>query len=837
MKTTVIFLGLFFISVLTFGQTVADLTLINATTNSDIGQISDGDTINMYNTGTALNIRADVSGTVGSVVFGYDGNASYQTESVAPYAIGTDNSGDYNEWTPTLGNNTVVATPYSEASGAGTAGTALTVSFVVINEDNGGGTGGGTGYDPPDDPGTGTVTISGETKKWHKITLSFDGPSYSETSTNPNPHLDYRFNVTFTNGSKSYTVPGYFAADGNAGETSATSGNVWRVHFSPDETGTWNYSCSFRIGENIAVSDNVSAGQSVTPIDGKTDSFSVSVSDKSAPDLRAKGRLQYVGEHYLKFAETGEYFVKGGPDAPENFLAYEDFDNTPDNGGRRKSWSPHQQDYNTGDPSWKSGKGTEIIGAINYLASEGLNVFSFLTMNINGDDRNVYPYVNSSGFLHFDVSKLDQWGIVFDHAQTKGMYLHFKTQETENETLLDDGAVSTERKLYYRMLIARYGYHLALNWNLGEENNDQSDQQRKDMAQYFYDHDPYHHNIVIHTYPGQQENIYRPMLGSNSELTGVSIQIGWNSVHTETKQWVEESAAAGKKWVCANDEQGSANVGVPEDAYTGTPDKHGIRKETLWGNLMGGGAGVEYYFGYQRPESDLTCEDFRSRDISWDYVRYALNFFNDQVSFWQMTPDDDLVSSGWCLADEGNTYLVYLKDGGSTNLTINHNATYTVKWFDPRNGGALKDGSVTSISGTGAKSLGNAPNNTSSDWAILVVNSDGVNLAPNADISVNTTSGDAPLGVDFDGTGSSDSDGSISAYAWGFGDGGTGSGDTISYTYNNPGTYTATLTVTDNEGKSSSVTVAINVNDTGTTSCEAPFEEEKWPGGCGKLNQ
>ena len=54
---------------------------------------------------------------------------------------------------------------------------------------------------------------------------------------------------------------------------------------------------------------------------------------------------------------------------------------------------------------------------------------------------------------------------------------------------------------------------------------------------------------------------------------------------------------------------------------------HDIRKLTLWGNLMAGGAGVEYYFGYVLPDNDLTLENFRSRDKSWDYARIALTFF------------------------------------------------------------------------------------------------------------------------------------------------------------------------------------------------------------------
>ena len=97
-----------------------------------------------------------------------------------------------------------------------------------------------------------------------------------------------------------------------------------------------------------------------------------------------------------------------------------------------------------------------------------------------------------------DVSRLDQWEIVFEHADRLGMFIHFKTLETENELLLDGGDLGPQRKLYYRELIARFGHHLALNWNLGEEINNASTAQKKAWAQYFYDHDPYHHLIVIH---------------------------------------------------------------------------------------------------------------------------------------------------------------------------------------------------------------------------------------------------------------------------------------------------------------------------------------------------
>ncbi len=659
---------------------------------------------------------------------------------------------------------------------------------------------------------TGEAKVSGELKKWHKVTISFGGPSVSETDAS-NPFLNYRLDVTFTNGSKSFVVPGYFAADGNAAETSAESGNVWRVHFAPDEIGTWTYTASFKTGNNIAVADNANGGSAVSSIHGKTGTFNISPSDKTGRDNRSRGCLKYVNERYLKWPETGRPFIKAGADSPENFLAYEDFDNTPNAGGRRKSWAPHQKDYRAGDPTWKNGKGSEIIGAINYLASEGLNVFSFLTMNINGDDKNVFPYIADNKRTQFDCSKLDQWEIVFDYADRNGFYLHFKTQETENEQLLDGGNVGVERKVYYRELIARFGHHLALNWNMGEENGEmgavnQNDEQRRQMAQYFWDNDPYRHLVVIHSPPGTQESLYRPLLGDKSKYTGISIQKGWWTIHAETAKWVKESEAAGKPWVVANDEQNSPQIGVPHDSYTGDQDKHDIRQKTLWGNLMAGGGGVEYYFGSKTQGTDLDCQDYRTRDQSWDYCRYALEFLSSKP-LDKMTPNDNLASgnNNWCLADEGREYIVFLSEGGTSSLNITKDGTYDVRWYDPRNGGSLQSGSVTTISGTGNKALGNAPNNGNQDWVVYIKNNDGNSYpVPVIESAVNNSD---PKSFSFSGAKSTDANGTIVSYKWNFGDGQTATGANVTHTYAKGGTYTVELTVVDNGGASSTATESV----------------------------
>ena len=121
---------------------VASFTLINAESNQPIAgfdPIASGATINLATLPTRnVNIRANTTpATVGSVRFGWDGNANYRTDDSAPYSLGGYTSGDYANWTPSVATHTVSATPYSAAGATGTAGTARSLSFKVTDKRKG----------------------------------------------------------------------------------------------------------------------------------------------------------------------------------------------------------------------------------------------------------------------------------------------------------------------------------------------------------------------------------------------------------------------------------------------------------------------------------------------------------------------------------------------------------------------------------------------------------------------------------------------------------------------------------------------------------------------------
>lgn len=583
------------------------------------------------------------------------------------------------------------------------------------------------------------AVVSGEIMQWHKIVLTFEGPNTSETDS-INPFLDYRMDVLFYKGDEKYQVPGYYAADGNAAETSADSGNKWRVIFRPGNYGLWNYKVTFLKGKNIAVKNDLTNGDRVY-FDGANGELLVEPTDKSAPDFRGMGRIRYTGKHYLEFSGTGKYFLKIGADSPENFLGYSDFDNTykGEKGGNRSgealpnadlhSYEPHIRDWKEGNPFWKDSKGKGMIGALNYLASKKINSVYMLTNNVGGDGKDVFPWISyKSDFTRFDVSKLAQWEIVFSYMDELGIMCHFVTQETENEMMLDSGNLGLHRKLYYRELIARFGNHLGITWNLGEENGPapwigtgQNDRQRKEMAEFIKKTDPYKNFIVVHTLPGveNRSEILNKLLGF-PYLDGPSLQTDINSVHQVTLKWRELSAEKGHPWVVCSDEIGPASVGAKPDKVD--PRHNEIRSKVLWGNLMAGGGGVEWYFGYDYENNDINCENWRSRENLWDQSYIAWKFFQDQLPFEEMQPADQIVSpsSNYCFKKGDDLLVVYIPEGGASSIRLNPLKSYRITWFDPENGGQLIKTDTTIYSSVSYLNFRIKDQDTNRDWVALV---------------------------------------------------------------------------------------------------------------------
>ena len=291
-------------------------------------------------------------------------------------------------------------------------------------------------------------------------------------------------------------------------------------------------------------------------------------------------------------------------------------------------------------------------------------------------------------------------------------------------------AIQGSKENYIRELIARFGHHLAITWNMGEVNGPanftpkaQTVPQQKAMVKYLKETDPYQSYVVIHTHsaPKPRYEIFDRLLG-DPNLDGPSIQIhNMRTAHDETIHWSKASGEAGRQWIICIDEIGPAQRGVdPDDRIDNNQDT--VRAEVLWGNLMAGGGGAEWYFGYKNHNNDLGCEDWRSRDRMWDYTRLAIEFFQDRVPFWEMMPMDELVNEdAYCLAKQNEVYLVYIPYGKETSLNLeNANGSYSIQWYNPHNEGELVQSELKKLQGGSLVEIGPPPQDTDQDWAILI---------------------------------------------------------------------------------------------------------------------
>lgn len=576
-------------------------------------------------------------------------------------------------------------------------------------------------------------------QQWHTYTISFEGPNTSEYSPE-NPFIRYLLLVEFEHKETRKVIRGYYAADGNAAETSADSGSVWQVRFNPEHIGEWTYKASLFKGDSITISQDVETAEQIA-LPNSTGTFEVIPSQKSSPDFRAQGRI--IAENgFFKFENSANYFLKVGANSPENFLAYEDFDNTyrmqalnkegeARTTGEIHRFEPHVQDWKPGDPTWKNGKGKAIIGATNYLASKGMNAIYFLTLNIKGDGKDVWMYRSTDDFSRFDVSKLEQWEILFQHMQSKGIMLHVVLQETENETMLDGGDMGPMRKLYFQELIARFAHHNALVWNLGEENGPapwietgaQTDAQRKGAATFFKKNDPYNHPVIIHTLPTEdlRAPVLDPLLGF-PHLDGISLQHHKREDAAEAVlNLKEKSIEAGHEWLITMDEIGMWHTGAKVD--TADPNHPGLRHLVLWGTLLSGAAGVEWYFGANSPHNDLTSKDWRQRDQLWEITNHAKVFFEEYLNYWEMKPNHELIDTpkSFCLAKHSEIYAAYIPKYSNTTIDLRKaSGDFDIFWYDPLNGGTLQTGSVKQIQGGSRQRLGLPPTKIKKDWVVLI---------------------------------------------------------------------------------------------------------------------
>ena len=90
-----------------------------------------------------------------------------------------------------------------------------------------------------------------------------------------------------------------------------------------------------------------------------------------------------------------------------------------------------------------------------------------------------------------------------------------------------------------------------------------------------------------------------------------------------------------------------------------------------------------------------------------------------------MESRDDLIktSDAYCLAKAGEKYAVYFPIGASGNWMIDledQEASFSIRWYNPRSGGSLNEGSVAKVKGPGWQNIGLPEADSDQDWVALI---------------------------------------------------------------------------------------------------------------------
>jgi len=465
--------------------------------------------------------------------------------------------------------------------------------------------------------------------KWQCIEILLPGPE-SKGRGEPNP-FNIIVDVTFTGPSgKQFIMPGFYDGDGKG----CLNGSVWKVRFSADETGHWKFT----------------SRSSNSKLNAHSGTFIVTASEKDSPDFYRWGRLEAVATaadniRYLKFRE-GPYWMKAGCDDPENFLG-------------------NLSNYNMN---------IKRMEAVDYLSAKGINSIYIMTHTIDGDGKDVWPWLgldvkeakaNGGSGSRFDVTKLEEWRELFEYMQVKGMVVYIILED-------DSGWKDYDHIRYYREMVARFSYLPALIFNFNEEYNENYTlYEALDFISQLKKLDPFNHPCGIH-------NVNLP----NDDYIAAS-QMDFTSIQTGT---AGENVAPGPlqynqlvvDWINRCRSLNSRNLMVGIDEGRLEEDR-----KIWWSTYIGGGVWEAHVLGpYNRPMS------------AWDTVWTELGgtrIFMESLPFWEMVSDNSVVKSGYafCLAKPGEIYAFYLPAGGSITIELPRGQNFSAGWWNPDNG---KDG-------------------------------------------------------------------------------------------------------------------------------------------------
>ena len=315
------------------------------------------------------------------------------------------------------------------------------------------------------------------------------------------------------------------------------------------------------------------------------------------------------------------------------------------------------------DTSWRKGKtGQDDYGPPPLCAWEGTNQ--------QPDHRRF----NLAYWQHFDR--------VMSALNDRGLIAHLMIK-VYNKMVNWPPNGSAEDDLYFRWLVARYCAYPNLHWDFSKESNNEKDLAYKlGRLKFLRDNDPYHRPITTHTdLPAYNRGAYNDVLDYRCD----QVHSKWHAAMLNHRRQ--------HTWPVLNVEFGYEHgpQGLQDKTYRVAQSAEEVCRRA-WELCLAGGYGA-YYYTYTawdviRPEDSPP---------GYAYFRHLREFF-DGNGYWRMEPADNLVSEGFCLAEPGREYIVFLNPPARFTLKLESlPKPAKAEWFHPfmgqrRSAGTLENG-------------------------------------------------------------------------------------------------------------------------------------------------
>jgi len=400
-------------------------------------------------------------------------------------------------------------------------------------------------------------------------------------------------------------------------------GRTWKIRFMPDRIGTWKYDAAFSDG-SAGISGTFECVRSDIP-------GMVSVDQTNPHWFGYKG-----GEHFLvRSFHVGDRFFA------ENWPAI-----------KRKTF-------------------------LDWLETQGYNMLSVASHYLNRDAEGRGRGWRTPGLWPLNPAEYQKMETILDDLADRRIIIYpfagFFGQSSDFPTN------HREQTEYLKYTLARLGAYWNILFNVAgpepklkpnEFRNAMTSDDINRLGREIKKLDIFEHLVSVHNPSG--DDPFR----DEDWLSFVTLQ-GWKGTNLSDVH----------RGLLKNHHQArplyAQEVFWPGNKYHDIRNEVDIRKKAFV--IIMSGAAINYadMDGNSSSGFSGSMEMSDRNQARHDIVKRVWDFF-ETIPFYRMSPNQRIVDSGFCLAEEGRCCLVYLDSGGAVNVSVNA-GSYNVTWINAQN--------------------------------------------------------------------------------------------------------------------------------------------------------